>query len=408
MPENLQDVPLRKAQTIIKDNTATTSVIELPLAASCGFVHAEPCKAKTAIPHFSQSLMDGFAINSRLLNNSAESASFKIVGEVAAGDKKPPSIKTNQAVAIFTGAMLPHGANQVVPTELCRVNSTFVEIPAYLPKQTFIKKTGADIKKGSTIAKPGRFITPVCLATLASAGINKVKVYQRPKIALLCTGSELLELSTSRTPPPGKKTNSNALLLTALIKQYHGIPINLGIADDKLESIVTAIQHTLQDDTWKDQPQPIFITTGGMGLGKYDLMPSVLNKLGAPAIFNSIKIRPGRRTAFASPGKSLFFALPGPPGAVATLFHELIGPAILRAQGLKENTPIRTTALLTEKITIRRPGLTHLKSGQVRLAKGKVYVTPTGSGQPSNATIITPANRSYLKAGSSVRVHILP
>jgi molybdopterin molybdotransferase len=380
----------------------------MPLAISSGFVHAENCVAKIDIPHFRQSLMDGYAINTRSFGNSNNPGHFKIVGEVAAGDKNPPYIGANQAVAIFTGAMLPRGANQVVPTEMCRVNDTLVEIPPTVTKQTFIKNPGSEIKKGFIIGHSGSFVTPNSVSNLASSGTYKTKVYQRPKIAILCTGSELIEPSAAISPPPGSKINSNSILLTALIKQYNGIPVNLGAAKDQLGTIVSTIKSCLHADTWKDQQQPIFITTGGMGRGKYDLMPSVLSKLGAKTFFNHINIRPGERTAFASIGKCLFFALPGPPAAVNTLFHELVGPAILKAQGLKNRTPAKTSAILTEGITIRRPGPAHLKSGRVSFIKGTIYFTPIKTSQNSNAIIVTPTNRRQLRANSMVTIHLLP
>ncbi len=408
MSDNLPSITLHKAQTIITAKTANMPVVELPLATSCGFVHAENCKAKRDIPHFRQSLMDGYAINSSSFGISNNSGHFKIVGEVAAGDKNPPNLGANQAAAIFTGAILPRGANQVVPSEMCHLNDMLVEIPPILPKQTFIKNPGADIKKGFTIGRSGSFITPTSISTLASSGTYKAKVYRRPKIAFLCTGSELIELSTAVDPQPGSKTNSNSLLLTALTKQYNGIPVNLGVAEDQLNTIVSTIKSCLYSDTWKDQQQPIFITTGGMGQGKYDLMPSVLSKLGAKIFFNHINIRPGMRTAFALIGKSLFFALPGPPEAVNTLFHELVGPAILKAQGLKNSTPTKTSAILTENMTIKRPGPAHLKSGRVSFIKGKVYFTPTKTSQNSTAIIVTPVNRRQLRANSTVNIHFLP
>jgi len=345
------------------------------------------------VPHFCQSTMDGYAVNGKSLAGVKPPLELPIVGEIAAGCTTIAALAEGEAVRIMTGGSVPAGADRVIPFEWCREAHGRVVIFRFGRKGRYIRQVGTDLNKGQLIIRKGEMITPLHLHLLATSGMPLVRVFARPQVSFLCTGSELVE----KSPLPGQIISGNRALLDGLIRQAGGIPRDLGVGVDDTDHIAMKLQET---DT-----SHITITTGGMGPGKYDLMGEVLEKIGVKILYRALQVRPGRATIFGVRDQTLFFSLPGPPPAVHMLFNELVRPAIFALQG-KGSVPEKVRAILEEDIVIRKSGMLNLKSGITAIRSGLFSVRPAGLTEPSSATILIPANRRLIRAGEKVTIHL--
>ncbi|MCI5159915.1 MAG: hypothetical protein D3906_16110, partial [Candidatus Electrothrix sp. AUS1_2] len=211
----------------------------------------------------------------------------------------------------------------------------------------------------------------------------QVTVYRRPKVAVICTGSELV--GSGENPLPGQKVSSNGILLTSLLQAEHCRVAGAETVGDNADRIAARIRQVIS----REQPD-LLITTGGMGPGKFDLLEQAVARLGGKVLYNRLKIRPGKSTLFAILDSTPLFALPGPPPAVRLLFHELIVPGIHRLQGLSiQDDPScgLVDAILTDPVGCRRTGHLVLKSAVASVDNGQLQVRPTQRLEPMNAII---------------------
>jgi len=345
------------------------------------------------VPHFCQSTMDGYAVNGKSLAGIKPPLELPIVGEIAAGCTETVSLAGGEAIRIMTGGSVPAGADRVIPLEWCREAHGRVTIFRFGRKGRYLRQVGADLNKGQLIIRQGEIITPCHLHLLATSGMAQVRLFARPQICFLCTGSELVE----KSPLPGQIISGNRALLDGLIRQAGGIPRYLGAAVDDTEQIAGKLQEAGQPN--------VIITTGGMGPGKYDLMGEVLEKIGVKILYRSLLVRPGRATIFGVRDQTLFFSLPGTPPAVHILFNELVRPAIFALQG-KRGAPEKVRAILEQDIVIRKKGVLNLKNGVTAVRSGLFCVRSAGLTEPSTATILIPGNRRLIRAGEKVTIHL--
>lgn len=346
-----------------------------------------------AVPHFRQATMDGYAVNGKSLAGVKPPLELPIAGEIAAGCTTIAAVAEGEAVRIMTGGYVPAGADRVIPFEWCREALGRVVISKFGSKDRYIRQVGTDLHKGQLIIRKGETITPFHLHLLATSGMPLVRVFARPQVSFLCTGSELVEQS----PLPGQIISGNRALLDGLIRQAGGIPRDLGAVVDDTDHIARKLAEA-------GQPH-ITITTGGMGPGKYDLMGEALEKTGVKILYRALQVRPGRATIFGVRDQTLFFSLPGPPPAVYILFNELVRPAIFALLG-KRGAPEQVRAILEEDIVIRKKGVLKLKNGITAVRSGLFTVRPAGLTEPATATIVIPAHRRLIRAGEKVTIHL--
>jgi len=384
---------LKNARKLIMAHVSPVDGETLPLQDCLNRRPACNLLSTIPVPHFRQSTMDGYAVNGKSLAGVKPPLELPIVGEIAAGCTTIAALAKGEAVRIMTGGSVPAGADRVIPFEWCREAAGRVIIYRFGPKGRFIRQVGTDLNKGQLIIRKGETITPCHLHLLATSGMQQVRVFARPHVSFLCTGSELVEQS----PLPGQIISGNRALLDGLIRQAGGIPRYLGAAIDETDHIAMKLQEA-------GQPR-IIITTGGMGPGKYDLMGEVLEKIGVKIFYRALQVRPGRATIFGVRNQTLFFSLPGPPPAVHILFNELVRPAILALQG-KRGVPEKVRAVLKEDIVIRKRGVLKLKNGITAVRSGLFTVRPAGLTEPSTATILIPGNRRRIHAGEKVTIHL--
>ena len=389
---------LAEAHRVIVSHCSALTAEAVPLPEAIDRIAAQAIKAMRAVPDFARSAMDGYAVNSRNLTGVTEPVALKITGEIAAGTTDLPKLAGNSAIAIMTGGALPPGANQVVPFEHCRRKENVVLVDSPPRPGAFIRARGKDLAARQTIVRRGAKIEPQHLPLLAESGLAQISVVGRPELAIICTGSELLD--TVDTPEAGQIIGGNRFLLAALIKGAGAASRDFGLVADDCDRIVALLKDALHG------PSQGVITTGGMGPGNYDLLPQAFAKLGIHPMYTALAVRPGRSTMFGLYCGKPIFALPGPPPAVFLLFHELILPALRAMQGQRRPLPPLVRATLTTSILLKKTGLLNLKGAVVRLRGKSFTARPTGKNEAANAIIHLPANRKHLLAGEDVSLRL--
>ena len=294
-----------------------SEIVEITKA--CGRILAEDVIAKYNVPHFDRSAVDGYAVVAEdtfgaNLNNPVM---LKIVGEVEMGEK-PIEMSRGMAVRVSTGSALPKGANAVVMLEYTKEIGEFVEI--YRPVVPFenVSKEGEDVKAGEIVLKAGEILQPQDIGVLASLGYSKVKVLRRPKVVIVSTGNELVEIGEKLDV--GKVVNSNAYMLSCALKTYNCEPSIYGIVRDDFDELRKALIQALN-------VSDCVITTGGTSVGKGDLVPEVVKELGE-IVFHGISIKPGMPTGLGVVDGKPVLMLSGFPVACLIGF-ELIFPHVL-------------------------------------------------------------------------------
>ncbi len=389
---------LKEAQRLIVSHSPILAAEAIPLPEASDRIAAQAITAARAVPDFARSSMDGYAVNSRDLTAGAEPVTLRVTGEIAAGTTDLPRLAPKTAIAIMTGGALPPGANQVIPFERCRRNEGLVLVNSPPCPGAFIRARGTDLAARQIIVRAGARIEAQHLPLLAESGLAQVSVIGRPELAIICTGSELLD--TVDTPEAGQIIGGNRFLLAALIKAAGATSRDLGLVADDCDRIVATLKDALHG------PSQGVVTTGGMGPGNYDLLPQAFAELGIRPVYTALAVRPGRSTMFGLYNGKPIFALPGPPPAVFLLFHELIVPALRRMQGQQRPLPPLLRATLTTPILLKKTGLLNLKGAVVRLHGKTLTVRPTGKNETANAIIHLPANRKHLLAGEDVSLRL--
>ncbi|MBU1568093.1 MAG: molybdopterin molybdotransferase MoeA [Proteobacteria bacterium] len=403
-------------------STFTISGIEIPLdikplpaetlqlAAADSRIVAEDILALSACPPHSESLRDGYALAPRKSvschelpqQKSQEGGGeiYSVAGEIAAGTRIAGRLQPGSACRIFTGAMIPEGAERVVPQEECREVAGRVQVAAaaLATDRLFINKSGSEVACGATVVRKGTRLEIDHLTLLAAVGVHQVRVVTRPRVACFCTGSELV--AVGEVLEAGQKLSLNSMLLQNLIPRYGGVVAELGIISDNQQDI-TKIFSTLRDERCD-----LVISTGGMGPGKYDLVKDAFCGAGGKIILESLPMFPGRSILLGTFGNTVFIALPGPPNAVRTLVNELVGPVLLMMQGAKHCWPKALQARLLDNCRVRKSDLLQLKGGVLSLESGNCMVRPAERLDPVSCFILFPAGRKEFFKGDVVEVHL--
>jgi molybdopterin molybdotransferase len=300
----------------------------------------------------------------------------------------------------MTWGCVPEGSTRVVPYEDCVEQNGIVTITAsaLCRKTTYIRKTGSEIAQGTQLVAGGVALQAGHLALLASCGVDVVSVVARPVVGYVCTGSELI--TGGDELQAGQKISSNAFLLGGLLASVNAGAVNMGIVQDKAQDLLDLFARVQADHL------DAMITTGGMGPGKYDLVERAFVEAGGTVIFNAIAMRPGKSFLFGTLGHTLFFGLPGPPHAVRTLLNELVAPALLAMQGVKDSWPKKVQAHLQHQVNIKRNDVLHLKDGVLMLKEGRCFVRPAEALEMGNCFILLPPGKEQYRVGELVDVHL--
>ena len=377
----------------------------LPILQALGRVLAENIFASRNIPPWDNSAMDGYAVREEdILSTSKEKpVILRVLGDLPAGKVFKGRGGAGEAVRIMTGAPLPHGFDTVVPVEDTEKDGERVRILANPGKGKNIRLSGEDVKSGERILEEGTLLRPAHIGMLASIQRSMVSVYQQPRVAVLSTGDELLEIDEPWEN--GKIVNSNSYSLAALVAESGAIPIQLGIAKDRREDLTAKIRQGLVAD--------LLLTSGGVSVGDYDLVKEMLNELGQMN-FWKVAMRPGQPLAFGMISGKPLFGLPGNPVSSMVSFEQFVRPSILKMSGYKDLFRPTLHAILREDIS-KKAGLVHFIRCRLILEKGKVYATTTGeqgsgilsSMVKAQGLIVLPREQTLAQVGEAVKVILL-
>jgi molybdopterin molybdotransferase len=321
-----------------------------------GRVLAEEVVSDIDIPPFDNSAMDGYAVRAADVAGASPESPMRlaVTGSVAAGYVSSGRVEPGTAIRIMTGAPLPDGADAVVPFEdtgdMDRSKEARLEEPASeidvrraVHSRDNTRPAGEDIRRGEVAMAAGRVIRPQEIGVLASLGRETVLVHRRPRVAILATGDELLEIH--KPLAPGKIRNSNEYTNAALVTRTGGVPIRLGIARDTRADLTDKIRQGLE------QGADLFLTSGGVSVGDYDVVKDVLGTEGEMQ-FWQVNMKPGKPLAFGLlPGGVPLIGLPGNPVSAMVSFEQFARPAILKMLGHQDLDKPTVRAILDEPLT---------------------------------------------------------
>ncbi|MCT8978641.1 molybdopterin molybdotransferase MoeA [Clostridium sp. CX1] len=391
------------ALNMIAENTEVLEAERVDIVHCLNKVLAEDIYSNDNLPPFDKSAMDGYAIRSEDTNNlSGESIiGLEIIGVIKAGDYSKEELNTGQAFKIMTGAALPKGADGVIEIEKVKVKDNKVYISKEVSEGNNVIKLGEEIKKGNLALKKGKIIRPSEVGLLASLGYSSVKVYKSPKVALIITGDELVDIDSKLER--GKIRNSNEYSLRALISNLEAEILSLGIVSDDKNTLKEKVNYALEN-------ADIVISSGGASVGDYDFIEEILKEIGADIKFNKVSIKPGKPVTFATYKEKLFFGLPGNPMSLITTFEELVKPAIEIMKG-KVNLHAEEIEVILADDFKAKAGRRKYIYVELRKENGAYYAHNLGKQcsnhlmvmSKTNGLIIIPEERGTVKAGEVVR-----
>jgi molybdopterin molybdotransferase len=297
----------RATSLILEISQAITDTELVPLHLAQGRILAESIISKLDFPHWDNSAMDGYAV--RWSDLQAGIDHFQVISEIPAGVAPTKNIESGQAARIFTGAMLPMGADTIVIQENTQRTGNDLQIitPAKV-RGEFVRQRGDFAQAGDTLLTKGIRLLPASIAVLAAAQYPQVQVYRQPRVAILSTGNELVQ--PSETLAPGQIVDSNQYALTALIQQWGGEPVLMGNAPDNPLELAGMIQQAIDS-------ADIVLSTGGVSVGDYDYVDRVLAELGGEIQLTAVAVKPGKPLTVATFQRNgqqiLYFGLPGNP-----------------------------------------------------------------------------------------------
>lgn len=317
-------ITVAKAIRIIDRQVKAIGSERIELADAAGRVLAVDVVADHDLPPFDRSQMDGYAI--RAADTAVAPATLKLIGESAAGRGWRGTLKKGEAVRIMTGAPVPKGADAVQKLELASEGEGFVTIIEPAEKLRFIVKRGSETKKGRVALPKGEVISAANIAIPAAFGYSKIRVSRRPRVAIIATGSEIVDIS--KKPNADQIRNSNSTMLSALCRDAGAETTVLPIAGDDVMQLKKCIADAAGN-------HDIVVMTGGVSVGKYDLTKTALSEVGAEIFFEKLRLKPGKPAVFAKLKNTYIFGLPGNPVSASVTFYLFVRRAILRMQSAK-------------------------------------------------------------------------
>lgn len=323
-------ITVDEALRIVLDRVSPLGSETVDLESASGRILAEDIYSDIDLPPYDRARMDGYAL--RAEDATRAPARLRLIGEIAAGSQFEGRVERGQAVKIFTGAPVPEGADAVQKVEVTESDGDTVLIKEAVKRGQFITPRACEIGAGTLVARSGGVIGPPEMAVLASFGYSRVKVGRRPRVAVISTGSELVEVSAR--PEGAQIRNSNSYSISSYALRSGAIVDRLGTVRDTLDETRDAL---LEAASLRD----VVITSGGVSMGEYDLVKAALKEIGAEIYFDKVIIRPGKPIVFGRLKSTYFFGLPGNPVSTSVTFSVFARPALRILQG--ETSPLLPT-----------------------------------------------------------------
>ena len=379
---------------------------KVSLLDSLGRIIGEDVYARRDIPPLDNSAMDGYALRSEDIWDASQEhpVRLEVIEDLPAGYISAKKLEKGRAIRIMTGAPVPKGADAVIPVEETKKENGSALIFRAVTSGENIRKSGEDVKKGDRVISTGDMIRPAEVGMLASVGRSFVSVYQRPLVAILCTGDELVDVDGDLDEV--RIISSNSYTLGAQVKDCGAIPIQLGIAKDRKEQIEEKLRQGIRAD--------VIISSAGVSVGDYDFVKDVMKQLGMEMIFWKVAMRPGAPLAFGMIGEKPVFGLPGNPVSSMISFEQFVRPSLLKMMGNHKLFRPVVEAILKEDIK-KATGKRYFIRGSVSFEKNQCFVSSTGeqgsgilkSMVRANGLIVIPEEQEIVRAGEKVIVQLL-
>lgn len=380
--------------------------VELPLLEALGLNLAQDAVAPYHIPPFDNSAMDGYAVRAGDVTGASPQVpvALAVLGDLPAGYTADAAVGAGQALRIMTGAPMPEGADTVIPVESTRAEGGRVLVLEGLPTGSHVRLAGEDVRAGDTVLVPGTPIGPAEMGMLASLGYASVSCFRRAVVGIIATGDELVGVDEELAP--GKIRDSNSYTVYGMVREAGAEPLRLGVVRDEAARLERAILDNLDR-------VDLFVTSGGVSVGDYDMVKDVLGKLGEMN-FWKVAMKPGKPQAFGHIGGKPLFGLPGNPVSVMVSFEQFVRPALKKMMGCREVFRPQVTAVLDAPLG-RKAGRAEFIRVVVEWRDGAYHARPTGpqgSGILSsmvlgNALAVLPENVGRLEPGTEITVQLL-
>ncbi|MDX6380752.1 MAG: molybdopterin molybdotransferase [Rubrobacteraceae bacterium] len=399
--ERLIDHP--EAVRLVLENTSRLPVASVPLLDAQGLALTEDVRAKFDSPPFDNSAVDGYAVRSI---DAKAGRTFKVVDEAPAGRPARKSLGEGEAIKIFTGGVIPDGADTVVMVENTSGWGKEFQLKKAAKAGDNLRESGEDVREGEVILPAGTQIGAPEIALAATQGYGELPVYQRPKVVVLSTGTELVEPG-SRDLSPGEIFDSNSFALLAQAHETGAEARRVATASDDANVLRSAMEDALIS-------ADVVVTSGGVSVGEKDLVKGTLLNLGVQQIFWGIKLKPGKPVFFGTREDTSFFGLPGNPVSAMVCFELFVRPALMQMMGREDRQRPRIEVYFDEDVENRFGRMHAMRVTLARTEKGwkAESVGAQGSGLASSLTkadalaLIGPESEG-VKAGAPVEAIVL-
>ncbi len=376
-------------------------VIEISQA--CGLVIAEEIRAPKDIPPCEISLRDGYAVSAGDLSGGGSTKALRLTGAITTGDKTDISLTPGSAIKITTGAPLPGLADSVIPYEDVEVRGDLVFPMKPVIKGQYVLRPGSLATRETIVARRGDILVPTTIASIVDTGKAFLKVIKKPRVGILVTGDEVVEPDYHSEDM--SVFCSNRYLLSALVKNYGGESIALGIAPDDEEILASILEMEHLCDC--------IVISGGTGKGEHDCVKNAWRRLGIEIIFDGVLMHPAKGTAFGYKDGVLFFSLPGNPLASGISFVQLVSVALLKISNKEFESPPELVATLAQSLPAGKDGTPRFFWGRAVFQESELTVWPLGLEKTDVLSQISKANciinvevgAKNLPQGSCVAVH---
>ncbi len=394
---SIELLDIHEAKAFVEQLTHTLPPVTMPLHLAFGKTLASDVFATVNVPAFAQSGMDGYAFAFASLGKS-----LKIEGEQAAGDEQLIPLQPGTAVRIFTGAVVPDGADTVVMQEKTAVADGYLTInDENIQQGNNVRAPGSEIAKGDLALASGTLLAPAAIGFLAGMGVNEVEVIPFPRVSIIVTGNELQDPGTTQIF--GKVYESNSFALLAALHHLHLTDTTVYKCEDDIDALTSVLNKAIAQSD-------VVLMTGGVSVGDYDFTVKVSKDCGIKKVFHKLKQRPGKPLFFGKKDQVLFFGLPGNPASVLTCFYEYVLVALEKLT----HQPMQLKKLMVplSSAYTKAAGLTHFLKG---MFDGQAVHLPDGqesyklhSYARANCLVVIPGQATNIEAGDEVEIHLIP
>lgn len=399
-------VSVQEALDVVLKNCRPLGLEKKNILETAGRVVGEDIYAPRNIPSAANSASDGYAVRSVDIQSvhPLKPMELTVIETIAAGAAPCKTVEAGQAARIMTGAVLPKGADAVLRREDTEEKGKTVVIKTAASVGMDVRFPGEDVKAGERVITTGSVLRPGHIGMLAALGRAFVFVYQRPRVAILSTGDELVDIETA--PEPFKIVNSNSYALAAQVLACGGIPLLLGIVRDAKEELAEALRSASRAD--------VILSSGGVSMGDYDFVKEVMSDAGNAIHFWQVAMRPGKPLAFGSINGTPHFGLPGNPVSVMVSFEQFVRPYLLKMQG-RARIHRQTLKAVSAQDIKKGAGVKNFLRAVVEKDKDRYQARLTGeqgsgilkSMVEANAFIVLDENVTSVKKGEDVTVQLL-